>query len=126
MIIRYVKHDLNALNKFTNSEYSEEQIREKTKIPKYAENIYPNNDKVSYFIRFEVGGYGMGSGGCYTGFYYSEKDKQHDYNFGDGTYKFRIINSNKFVMESKNPSYDDNHLYLDKIKPHWYYYEECF
>lgn len=91
------------------------------KKPFFIRKVERSSNKSSHFIRFETGGYGFASNTCYTGFYYTEEDIMHEYEYNN-----RIIEGDDLKSYKVKEETGDNILYLTYIKDHWYYYKSCF
>lgn len=85
--------------------------------------IYKYSNDDTMYVKFPVGGSGFGPSGCYDGFYYSEKDIIHKYDYSDWTIYGDDIN--KYFIDDVDKSSDD-YVLIEKIRDHWYYYERCF
>lgn len=119
-IIYYVKKNSAQLEKYVNREISRSDL-DKTMNFKNDLDYNTRNNEDTRFVKFEVNSFGFASNACYRGFYYSQKDILHKFEYSDR----EIIGKNieKYSVKEKT---GDNTLYIEKIKDHWYYYEDCY
>ena len=115
----YVKNHAEELNKYVKGQINITQLSDSDFFSDVTSGC--NND--TCFEKFRVGGSGFSTNSCYYGFYYSEKDILHKFEFDDWIIEGKNINSYK-VVNSDNGS--DNRLELKKIMNHWYFYRECY
>ncbi len=116
---RFVNNNLEDLQRYVNDEIELDQIKNSS----FIQEAYKGENNESRYIKFDTGAKGFISNSCYIGFYYSEKDIPHKFEFA---YEDRIlekINSKNFKVKEKK---GDNILYVTKIRKHWYYFESCY
>lgn len=116
-IERFINNNLEDLQKLISSEIDISEMKDKSLVKK----VYRECNKESCFTRFDIGASGFASNACYIGFYYSEKDINHKYEYYDRIIE-EVDSKNYMVKEETG----DNILYLTRIREHWYYFESCY
>lgn len=116
-IERFIDNNLEDLQRLISKEIDISEMKNNSLI----EDVYDGCNKESCFTRFDVGAKGFASNACYIGFYYSEKDVRHKYEYSDRI--IEKVNSKNYMVKEET---GDNILYLTKIREHWYYFESCY
>lgn len=119
-IIKFVKNNSTQLEKYVNGEIDKLELNSEITFKNDLDYNSGCNNKTC-FVKFEVDSYGFSTNSCYIGFYYSEKDIVHKYEYSE-----RKITRKKFNSYSLKEENGDNEVSIKKIKSHWYYYEDCY
>ena len=119
-IIKFVKNNSTQLEKYVNGEIDKLELNNEITFKNDLDYNRDCNNKTC-FVKFEVDSYGFSSNSCYIGFYYSEKDIVHKFEYSER--KIVRKNFNSYSIKEEN---GDNEISINKIKNHWYYYEDCY
>ena len=116
-IERFIDKNMDVLQKLISYEIDISEMKDQSLI----KSVDSGCNRESCFTRFDTGAKGFASNSCYTGFYYSEKDLNHKYEYNNRIIE-EVDSKNYMVKEETG----DNILYLTKIREHWYYFESCY
>lgn len=116
-IKKYINSNKEELQKLINNDINLSEMKDKSLI----KNIFRGCNESSCYIRFDIGASGFASNSCYKGFYYTEKDIMHKYEYYD-----RIIEENSLDSYKVREKTGDNILYLTRIMERWYYFKSCY
>ena len=119
-IIKFVKNNSTQLEKYVNGEIERSELNNDITFKNDLDYNSNCNNKTC-FVKFEVDSYGFASNSCYIGFYYSEKDIVHKFEYSERKIVKKGLNSYSLKDET-----EDNEVSIKKIKDHWYYYEDCY
>jgi len=119
-IIKFVKNNSTQLEKYVNGEIDKSELNDDITFRNDLDYNRNCNDETC-FVKFEVDSYGFATNSCYIGFYYSEKDIVHKFEYSER--KIVRKNFNNYSIKEEN---GDNEVSIKKIKDHWYYYEDCY
>lgn len=121
IIIDYVKDNSDTIVKFINNEIEQinvSDLKKFNKVDKEGNKVDRKCNDDTCFYEFHVADVGLSISGCYIGFYFTEDDIMHKYVHTDRDI-VGDINSYKVMYQGK-------YLLLEKIKDHFYYYEDCY
>lgn len=116
-IKKYINSNRVELQKLINQEIGLSELKDKSLV----KNVYSGCNESSCYTRFDIGSKGFASNSCYTGFYYTEEDTMHKYEYFN-----RIIEGDNLKSYQVKEKTGDNILYLTLIMEHWYYFESCY
>lgn len=116
-IKKYINSNKEELQKIIDKEIDLSDLKDQSLI----KSVKSSCNEISCYTRFDTDEYGFGSNSCYTGFYYTEKDLMHKYEYDD-----RIIEGDNLKSYKVKEETGDNTLYLTYITNHWYYFESCY